>query len=67
MRGLFSAKVARSSFAEVHKGLLIEPTHMEDQENGKMKETVKSAEWRVEGYQDNYMRMTHGRRARKTP
>ena len=33
----------------------------------KMRETVKSAEWRVEEYQyNNTMRMTHGWRARKT-
>ena len=68
MRGLFSAKVPNSSFAEVHMGLLIDPTLMEDedededQENErKMRETVKSAEWRVEEYQDNNtMRMIHG-------
>ena len=46
-------------------GLHIKPTHMEDedkdedQENEKkMRETVKSAEWRVESI--NNMRMTHG-------
>ena len=32
MRGLFSAKVPNSSFAEVRMGLLIEPTHMEDED-----------------------------------
>ena len=48
MRGLFSAIVPDSSLAEVRMGLLIEPTHMEDedeeQENAKkkMRETVKS-------------------------
>ena len=31
VRGLFSAKVP-NSFAEVHMGLLIEPTHMEDED-----------------------------------
>ena len=39
MRGLLSAKVPNSSFAEAHKVLLTEPTHMEvedgDQENEK--------------------------------
>ena len=39
VRGLFSAIVPNSSLAEVRMGLLIEPTHMEDedeeQENGK--------------------------------
>ena len=66
MRGLFSAKVPNSSFAEVRMGLLIEPTHMEDEMKirkmkRKMRETVKSAEWRAEEYQDNNtMRMIHG-------
>ena len=32
MRGLLWAKVPNSSFAEVHMGLLIEPTHMEDED-----------------------------------
>ena len=32
MRGLFSAKVLNSSFAEVHGVLLTEPTHMEDED-----------------------------------
>ena len=32
VRGLFSAKVPNSSFAEVRMGLLIEPTHMEDED-----------------------------------
>ena len=31
VRGLFSAKVPNSSFAEVRMGLFIEPTHMEDE------------------------------------
>ena len=50
VRALFSAKMPNSSFAEVRMGLLIEPTHMEDQdededqENEKMRETVKNAE-----------------------
>ena len=42
VRGLFSAKVPKSSFAEVRMGLLIEPTHMvekdEEQENEKENE-----------------------------
>ena len=47
-------------------GLLIEPTHMEDededQENEKeVRKTVKTAVWRVEEYQDNnIMRMIRG-------
>ena len=57
MRRVLSAKVTNSSFAEAHKVLLSEPTHMEDevkdQENErKMRETVKSAKWRVEENQD---------------
>ena len=32
VRGLFSPEVPKSSFAEVHMGLLIEPTHMEDED-----------------------------------
>ena len=52
MRGSFSARVPRSSFAEVHMGLLIEPTHMEDededQENEKEDER-DGEECRVEG------------------
>ena len=32
VRGLFLAKVPNSSFAEVRMGLLIEPTHMEDED-----------------------------------
>ena len=31
MRGLFSAIVPNSSLAEVRMGLLIDPTHMEDE------------------------------------
>ena len=32
MKGLFSARVPNSSLAEVRVGLLIEPTHMEDED-----------------------------------
>ena len=32
VRGLFSPKVPNSSFAELRMGLLIEPTHMEDED-----------------------------------
>ena len=32
MRGVLSAKVSNSSFAEAHKVLLSEPTHMEDED-----------------------------------
>ena len=38
MRGLFSANVPNSSFAEVHMGLLIEPTHMEDEDEDQVNE-----------------------------
>ena len=32
MRGVLSAKVPDSSFAEAHKGTSAEPTHMEDED-----------------------------------
>ena len=52
VRGLLSGKVPNSSFAEVRMGLLIEPTHMEDededQENEKENER-DGEECRVEG------------------
>ena len=52
MSGLLSAKVPNSSFAEVRMGLLIEPTHMEDededQENEKEDERDVE-ECRIEG------------------
>ena len=32
MRGVLSAKVPNSSFAEAHRVLLSEPTHMEDED-----------------------------------
>ena len=58
-RGLLSAKVPNSSFAEVRMGLLVEPTHMDDEEEDqekerKMRETVKSAKWSVEENQNNH-------------
>ena len=46
------AKVPNSSFAEVHMGLLIEPTHMEDEDEDEVneKEDVRDGEeCRVEG------------------
>ena len=60
-----STEVSGSSFARVHRVFLLEPTHMEVEDEirrmrWKMRETVKSTEWRVEEYQDdNTMRMTH--------
>ena len=58
VRGLLSAKVSCSSFAEAHSVLLFEPTHMEDEDirrmKRKMRETVKSAKWRVEENQDTH-------------
>ena len=68
VRGLFSAKVPNSSFAEVRTGLLIEPTHMEDedeeQENEKEDERDgEECRVEIEEYLDNNsnnMRMTHG-------
>ena len=67
VRGLLSAKVRNSSLAEVRMGLFSEqPTwkmkmKMEVRRmKRKMRGTVKSAEWRVEEYQDNNnMRMIH--------
>ena len=56
MRGLFSAKVPNSSFAEVRMGLLIEPTHMEDEDGGEEneKEDVRDGEeCRVEDHADD--------------
>ena len=38
MRGLFSAIVPNSSLAEVRMGLLIEPTHMENEDEGQENE-----------------------------
>ena len=57
MRGVFSAKVPSSSFAEAHKVLLSEPTHMEDEKKirrmkRKMRETVTRVKWRVEENHD---------------
>ena len=52
MRGLFSAKVPGSSFAEVHVGLLVEPTHMEDEDEDQVNEKEDERdgeECRVEG------------------
>ena len=49
-RGLFSAKVPNSSFAEVRMGLFIEPTHMEDEDENQEKEDERDGEeCRVEG------------------
>ena len=42
VRGLFSAKVADVSLAEVRMGLLVEPTHMEDE--GEEQENEKEDE-----------------------
>ena len=52
MKGLFSAKVPNSSFAEVRMGLLIEPTHMEDEDEEQQNEKEDERdgeECRVEG------------------
>ena len=52
VRGLFSAKVPNSSFAEVRMGLHIEPTRMEDEDEDqdKNKEDERDGEeCRVEG------------------
>ena len=44
MRGLFSAKVPNSSFAEVRMGLLNKPTHMEDEDKENEKEDERDGE-----------------------
>ena len=65
MRGLFSARVPNSSLAEVRMGLLIEPTHMEDedeeQENEKEDERDggKQKGRAVENQATHNMQMTH--------
>ena len=51
VRRVLSAKGSDSSFAEAHKVVLSEPTHIEGEDED-MGETVKSAEWRVEENQD---------------
>ena len=56
MRGMLLTKESDSSFAEAHKGILCEPPLMEDEDEDEdqedegedMRETVKSAKWRVE-------------------
>ena len=52
VRGLFSAKVPNSSFAEVRMGLLIEPIHLEDEDEAQENEEEDERdgeECRVEG------------------
>ena len=44
VRGLFSAKVPYSSYAEVRMGLLIEPTHLEDENEDEDQENEKEYE-----------------------
>ena len=44
VRGLLSAKVPTSSFAEAHSVLLPEPTHMEDEDEGNEKEDERDGE-----------------------
>ena len=68
MRGLLSATVPDSSFAEAHRVLLPEPADMEDEDEEeevrrmkkKVRETVKSATWRVEEKSEQTLRMKHG-------
>ena len=63
VRGVLSAEVPNSSFAEAHKVLLSEPTHVEDEDREnerKMRETVKSAKWRVEERSEQTLRKKHG-------
>ena len=52
MRGLFSARVPNNSFAKVRMGLLIKPTHMEDEDEEQENEEEDERdgeECRVEG------------------
>ena len=62
VRGLFSATMPNSSFAEVRMGLLIDPTHMEDeneeQENEKEDER-NGGEHRVEGRRVSKQQQQH--------
>ena len=44
MRGVLSAKVPNSSFAEAHRVLLSEPTHMEDEDEDEDEENEKEDE-----------------------
>ena len=44
VRGLLSAKVLNSSFAEAHSVLLPEPTHMEDEDEDEDLENEKEDE-----------------------
>ena len=44
VRGLLSAKVPNSSFAEAHSVLLPEPTHMEDEDEDEDLENEKEDE-----------------------
>ena len=44
MRGVLSAKVPNSSFAEAHRVLLSEPTHMEDEDQENEKEDGRDGE-----------------------
>ena len=57
VRGLLSAKVPNSSFPEAHSVLLTEPTTWKmkiRRMKRKVRETVKSAKWRVEENQNNH-------------
>ena len=53
MRGASLAKEPGSSFAEAHRGILSEPTHMEDEDEDQEDEVEderdwEGAKWRVE-------------------
>ena len=50
MKGLLSAKVHNSSFAEAHSELLPEPTHMEDEHEDEDQENEKEDERDGEEY-----------------
>ena len=48
VRGVLSAKVPNSSFAEVHKVLLSEPTHVENEEENEKEDERDGEECKVE-------------------
>ena len=61
MRGLLSAKVPNSSFAEAHSVLLPEPTQMEDEDEEEDQENEKEDE-----RDDDECRMESRRESKRT-
>ena len=62
MRGLLSAKVPNSSFAEAHRVPLSEPTHMEDEDEDQenLKEDERDVEECKVEKSEQTLRMNHG-------